>query len=131
LGILLGYFFSRAAHHGPKPGAREYGALIPLVNGGAAAWSMPTIRLWRTEERLTSRVPRAGRRKQMDLFAPYHLIVMPLILVIFFAPAIIAMRRHHARVLAIFMVNLLLGWTVVGWIVALVWSFLSPREAFL
>jgi Superinfection immunity protein len=31
-------------------------------------------------------------------------------------------RRHHRNAAAIFLINLLLGWTVLGWIAALVWS---------
>jgi hypothetical protein len=39
-----------------------------------------------------------------------------------FLPSIIAFgRRHHNRY-AILALNVLLGWTLVGWAVALVWS---------
>jgi len=34
-------------------------------------------------------------------------------------------RRHHNRV-AIFALNLLAGWTAVGWIIALVWALTRP-----
>jgi hypothetical protein len=37
-------------------------------------------------------------------------------------PFSIALYRGHPAVVNIFLVNLLLGWTVIGWIVALVWS---------
>ena len=37
-------------------------------------------------------------------------------------PSIIAFARGHAKRRAILVVNVLLGWTIVGWIVALVWS---------
>lgn len=43
-------------------------------------------------------------------------------LVMYLLPAVIAnMRRHHQQG-SIFVLNLLLGWTIIGWIVALVWS---------
>ena len=46
----------------------------------------------------------------------------------YFVPSIVAGLRHHRERTGIFLVNLLLGWTVVFWIVALVWSLGgSPR----
>jgi len=46
-------------------------------------------------------------------------------LAILFLPTIIAVARHHRNALAIFLVNFLLGWTGIGWIVALVWSVMK------
>jgi hypothetical protein len=43
----------------------------------------------------------------------------------FFLPTIIAMARHHRNKLAIFLVNLLLGWTGVGWLAALIWALVG------
>lgn len=37
-------------------------------------------------------------------------------------PSVVAGLRRHNSGLAIFMLNMLLGWTVLGWIIALVWS---------
>ncbi len=42
--------------------------------------------------------------------------------VMYFLPSIIALARSKRDLLAIFLVNLLLGWSVIGWIVALVWA---------
>ena len=42
---------------------------------------------------------------------------------IYFLPTVIALARGHLSTLAIFLLNLLLGWTVLGWLVALIWSF--------
>lgn len=39
--------------------------------------------------------------------------------VAYFAPAVIAVLRKHPRQSAIVTVNLLLGWTVIGWVWAL------------
>lgn len=44
----------------------------------------------------------------------------------YLGPTIIAMLNKHHNTPAIFVLNLLLGWTILGWIVALVWSFTSP-----
>lgn len=40
----------------------------------------------------------------------------------YFIPSLIAYMRKHQSDMAIFALNLLLGWTALGWIVALVWS---------
>jgi nitrate reductase gamma subunit len=41
----------------------------------------------------------------------------------YFLPTIIAKSRAHTSAMGIFVLNLLLGWTILGWIVALVWAF--------
>ncbi len=41
---------------------------------------------------------------------------------IYFLPTIIALARGHLSTLAIFLLNLLLGWTLLGWLIALIWS---------
>ena len=53
------------------------------------------------------------------------LIALPFMLAVGFAPTIIALARHHHNSLAIFALNLLLGWTGIGWIAALIWSLTS------
>lgn len=54
--------------------------------------------------------------------ATHGIILVGLLIAAYFAPAIIAARRRHAQAGAIFALNLLLGWTFLGWIAALVWS---------
>ena len=49
-------------------------------------------------------------------------IVLLLLLVGYFLPFIIALARKHVDSTAIFVLNLFLGWTFFGWVVALVWS---------
>lgn len=49
-------------------------------------------------------------------------IVIAVVVVIYFLPAIVAGWRDHRNQGAIFVLNLLLGWTVLGWIASLVWS---------
>ena len=44
---------------------------------------------------------------------------------IHFLPTIIAAIRHSRNVGGIFLLNLCLGWTVIGWVIALVWAFRS------
>lgn len=46
-------------------------------------------------------------------------------LAIYFIPAINALSRKHQSAGAIFLLNIFLGWTLVGWVIALVWSATS------
>lgn len=48
-------------------------------------------------------------------------------LLIYFLPSLMA--RNHPNSAAIFVLNLFLGWSVIGWVVALVWAFTVPAEA--
>ncbi len=49
-------------------------------------------------------------------------------LVLYFLPTLNAIDREHAQVPALFVLNLLLGATVIGWVVALVWSFVKKGD---
>ena len=40
----------------------------------------------------------------------------------YFLPAMVAWTNGRANTSAIFALNLLLGWTLIGWVVALVWA---------
>ena len=53
-----------------------------------------------------------------------------IIIGLYFLPAIVAAVRHHPNQNAIFVLNLLAGWTIVGWIIAVVWAntFVAPRD---
>ena len=45
---------------------------------------------------------------------------------IYFLPTIVGWSKRNAG--AIFVLNLLLGWTFVGWVVALVWALTYDRQ---
>jgi Superinfection immunity protein len=49
-------------------------------------------------------------------------------LLFYFLPAFIAIMRGHQNAAAICVLNLLLGWTFLGWTVALVWSFTAVER---
>lgn len=48
-------------------------------------------------------------------------------LIVLFAPSVIAIARRHRSFPALFALNLLLGWTVIGWIVAMVWATANEK----
>jgi len=52
--------------------------------------------------------------------------VIILLIILYFIPAIIGWKTKYAA--GIFLLNLLLGWTVLGWIGALIWAVSAPKE---
>ncbi len=51
------------------------------------------------------------------------IIFVPSIIALYFAPAILANWRKHPQRMPIAVLNTLLGWTLLGWVVALVWAY--------
>jgi len=44
------------------------------------------------------------------------------------APTWIAVSNRHPHAAPICAVNILLGWTLLGWTAALVWALMPPKE---
>lgn len=65
----------------------------------------------------------------MGEFSIFHWLVVLLVFVpmlsLYFLPSILARKKRQAT--AVFVLNLLLGWTVLGWIGALVWALVEPQ----
>lgn len=51
------------------------------------------------------------------------------ILAVYFLPWLIAGVRHHHNSGAIAVTNLLFGWTVLGWGIALIWACTAVKPA--
>jgi succinate-acetate transporter protein len=47
---------------------------------------------------------------------------------LYFLPWMEAMRRWHSKTTAIGVLNVLLGWTFIGWVIALVWACTENKE---
>ena len=57
------------------------------------------------------------------------LILLLIGLAIYFLPSIVASKRNAPRTGAIIALNIFLGWTLVGWVIALVWAIAeTPPE---
>lgn len=54
------------------------------------------------------------------------IVITFLIIVAYFAPSILAWRKRDR--MAITMFNLFLGWTLIGWVIALVWSAMKDKQ---
>lgn len=57
------------------------------------------------------------------------LFTLAIILVVYFLPIIVALGREKRNSPAIFLLNLFLGWTGIGWVVALVWAVMVDQPS--
>lgn len=59
-------------------------------------------------------------------------LVMILLLIIgagiYFIPTMVAELRHHRNTTAIILLNVFLGWTLLGWVGALIWAFYEEKK---
>lgn len=58
----------------------------------------------------------------MHLLALFFFPIFGCGFVLYFLPAIIAFVRNKRDASAILVLNFLLGWTAIGWVIALVWA---------
>jgi Superinfection immunity protein len=58
--------------------------------------------------------------------AGYGIAVFLVVLAIYFFPWIVANHQRHHSQAALFCLNLFLGWTLVAWVLALVWALSRP-----
>lgn len=47
---------------------------------------------------------------------------------LYFLPTIIATARKNSNTIGIFLINFFLGWTLLGWIGAIIWAFSSGAK---
>ena len=52
-----------------------------------------------------------------------------LLLLLYFAPSIVALIREHHNKAPIIVINLFLGWTFLGWVVALAMAVSQVKKA--
>ena len=63
---------------------------------------------------------------QIFPFFPFHPFFWIVSLLLYFLPAFLA--RHKRNFTGILLLNILAGWTFIGWIIALVWALSSEPE---
>lgn len=64
-----------------------------------------------------------------DWSSPLIIAALVLGLFVYFAPYAIARSRRHRNSDAILMLNLVLGWTILGWVGALIWAATGTTPA--
>jgi hypothetical protein len=55
-------------------------------------------------------------------YEDWTIALLPVFLIAYFTPVLIAVLRKHRFTTAIGLINFFLGWTVVGWLAAIVWA---------
>jgi hypothetical protein len=78
-------------------------------------------------------LPWADLDQAANVAVPYGFgaVLILLAVLVYFVPSLVAFRhkhRHHNAV-AILALNPLLGWTLLGWVAALVWALTKPPPA--
>lgn len=48
---------------------------------------------------------------------------------LYFMPSIVAAGRDHRQGAAILVLNIFLGWTFIGWVIALVWACTNDTKS--
>lgn len=56
------------------------------------------------------------------LGTPGRIALLAIAAAFYFIPAFLALRNHHHNTTAIVALNVLLGWTVIGWAAAFIWA---------
>lgn len=63
---------------------------------------------------------------KMELIVGFFILIsLFIVLTLTFIPVIIAMQRKHNDTLLIFLLVFFFGWTIIGWVGALIWSLSS------
>lgn len=57
---------------------------------------------------------------------PFIILIVALAIFVYIIPIIVAHKRQHPSRMAITVLNIFLGWSFIGWIIALVWSCTTP-----
>lgn len=58
----------------------------------------------------------------------FTVIVFTFMMLVYMIPGLIAYHRGHHNALAIAMTNLVFGWSLIGWGIALIWSLTNPEK---
>jgi hypothetical protein len=65
----------------------------------------------------------AEEAKQMHLFGFFLFPFFGFGFLMYFLPSVVAFARNKRDTTSIVLLNFFLGWSVIGWVIALVWAF--------
>jgi uncharacterized membrane protein YjdF len=69
-------------------------------------------------------------RNHDDLLAPFNLILLFVGLAVYFLPTVLALHRNCHATSLIAIINVLAGWTIIGWFAAMGWAAMGKAEAY-
>ncbi len=64
----------------------------------------------------------------MEIVYGGYLLGLALSLVLYCVPLMIAFYRNHEKYTTIFLLNLFLGWTMVVWVICLIWALFGAAN---
>ena len=56
------------------------------------------------------------------------LLFSGLVIFVYLFPSFVALQRKHANTTAICVLNILVGWSFIGWVAALVWALVNSGD---
>jgi ABC-type transport system involved in cytochrome c biogenesis permease component len=56
-------------------------------------------------------------------------MMLLLSLAVYFVPTMIVCANRHHKSITVMWINLLLGWTAIGWVIALIMALTPPKSA--
>ncbi|MFB3390226.1 superinfection immunity protein [Flavobacterium sp. LAR06] len=62
----------------------------------------------------------------MEQIGVWEMLVVASAGLLYFLPSYIG--RRHQNMVAIFLLNLLLGWTILGWVGSLIWALFKGED---
>ncbi|MFK5912987.1 MAG: superinfection immunity protein [Woeseiaceae bacterium] len=62
----------------------------------------------------------------MEVF--WAIIILIIVVYVYFIPSFVATKRGHSAVNGIIFVNLIAGWSLIGWVVCLIWAYSNSES---
>lgn len=56
-------------------------------------------------------------------------VIVSIFTLLYLLPFSVGLIRRKENIVSIFVVNLFLGWTLVGWVIALAWAFAVDKKS--
>ena len=66
-------------------------------------------------------------RNELNIMRTLFAVLITILSFFYFLPFAIAFNKQRANTGAIFALNLFLGWSLIGWVVALIWALKEER----
>lgn len=54
-------------------------------------------------------------------------VIIALAIALYFAPGLVAVLCGHPKAVGIIILNLVLGWTLIGWVMSFIWACRQPE----
>ena len=58
----------------------------------------------------------------------HWMVLLAITFPIYIAPSLVALGRKHEQLAMVVVINVLLGWTGLGWLIALIWAAVGKSK---